>query len=120
MKTSCIALLLVLSLFSCSHKLAPASTVVYDGSFVVSFFSRGSGTNYTAVSKFDQFIKDFNAKNPPAIAYTVVAWGREGEKDYCFQPTGKANFSAFITQTNELLKDQPLIHITEHQACKTK
>lgn len=90
----------------------------YEGNFVLSFYSIGSGKNGRAYTKFNSFIREFNSKNNPKIQYDIIDWGKEGEKDVCFHPNGNANFNEFIKQIRELLTNEPLIEIKEHGECR--
>ncbi len=47
---------------------------------VVSFISKGAGTDVKSFEAFDNYIKN-HPKKPVRVSYS---WGREGENDQCF------------------------------------
>ena len=51
----------------------------------VSFYSIGEGTDGSAITRFKEFILEFNTKESVLLAYETNPWGREGEVDYCFK-----------------------------------
>lgn len=90
--------------------------------FNVSFISIGSGTDSKAIQQFNAFIILFNSTNKVTIVPEIVAWGREGETDYCLK-LSELNVelqNKFIADTKELLKNSKLVRYKENSVCKQK
>lgn len=98
MKNTLIIILIAsTSLFACksqsgamgSDRIEPANsgkTAVEDGTYdmIISFISKGAGTDRVLKPKIDGIIEAFNKENGVALDYEKVGWGREGEVDYNF------------------------------------
>ncbi len=93
-------------------------TTKYEGNFVVSFFSKGGGIDSKMFNRFKTFIESFNQKNNTTIKYKVIAWGKEGEKDFCFESDNNSYFNSFITDAKNFLAESKLVRIKEHSACR--
>ena len=52
--------------------------------FTVSFTSIGSGIQTDAVKKLITTINDYSSDTNLDLNYEIIRWGREGERDYCF------------------------------------
>lgn len=85
---------------------------------IVSFISKGGGIDGKSLKDFEQLVKDFNTANKSNISYTVQPWGREGEKDYCFQPGQGKNFEKLISEVKKSLQGKELIRLKENAACR--
>ncbi|MDB5282427.1 MAG: hypothetical protein JWO06_1502 [Bacteroidota bacterium] len=122
MQTGTMKVKIVLIAFLCliNTVATEANGNNYKGNFVISFYSIGSGKNGRAYTKFNSFIREFNSKNSPRIQYDIIDWGKEGEKDVCFHPNGNANFTEFIKQITELLKNEPMVTVKEHEECRKR
>lgn len=90
--------------------------------FSVSFISIGSGIDHKAKKQFTEFITQFNSNNKVIIEPEVVAWGREGETDYCFKlnEVKAAQQIKFIEETKELLKSSKNVRYNENCTCRKK
>lgn len=90
--------------------------------FSVSFISIGSGIDHKAKNRFVEFISQFNSNNKAVIEPEVVAWGREGETDYCFKlsEVNAAQQIKFIEETKELLKSSKDVRYNENCKCRKK
>ena len=89
---------------------------------IVTFISRGEGTDPTARQTMDTFLKEFQAANGKAIHYEPVAWGREGEADFCF-PLVEINSKQqmlIINDLKEKFRNRPLVQFAENEACRHK
>jgi hypothetical protein len=85
---------------------------------VISFYSTGEGVNQKAVETVENFLKEYSAKYP--VPYSKVAWGREGEVDFCIllsQIEGDER-RIFVDKVRTLVKGFELIHIYENQPCR--
>ena len=85
-----------------------------EGILVVSFISKGSGTDKKAINKLKTFLEQYNAAAQKPVAYEVKSWGREGEKDYCINTSNKA----FIEKVKQELKGFELVRIKENSVCR--
>lgn len=83
---------------------------------VVSFVSKGTGTDSEKRKKFLEFV-DTHAKKP---AYKTVAWGREGESDYCFNlhELSKKEQAEFVSEVKKITAGSEIIFVDEHATCK--
>jgi hypothetical protein len=115
-----IAFLSAVNIFSsCNRKQTETiSTVTItqddssEGILVVSFISKGSGTDKTAMNKLKSFLDNSSAKK--TVTYEVKSWGREGEKDYCI----KTNNQEFIEQIKKEMSGFELVRIKENTVCR--
>lgn len=85
---------------------------------VVSFISMGSGIDFKAVPDFEQTLKEFNASHKDGVKHTMKTWGREGERDYCFQAEIPKNLEDFTTLLKEKYKENKRILIKENATCR--
>src|SRR5262249_51252546 len=92
--------------------------VQYEGNFVVSFFSRGSGIDSKTFNAFKAFIEAFNRKNNTIIKHAVKPWGKEGEKDFCFEPENNAHFNSFVTEAKAFVEESKTVRVKEHADCR--
>jgi hypothetical protein len=88
-------------------------------SMIVSFYSRGAGSDYEAIAEFDRFLADYASKNKKVPRFERIPWGREGEMDYCIQwnelsPDEKGRFEE---QLKQILKKSELVHISYNATC---
>ncbi len=83
---------------------------------VVSFVSKGAGTDGEKRKKFLEFV-DTHAKKP---VYKTVIWGREGESDYCFNlhELSKKEQAEFVSEVKKITAGSEIIFVDEHMACK--
>lgn len=90
-------------------------------SMVISFTSIGSGTDTEAESKLTSWISSFEKTEQIKLNYNVNFWGKEGERDYCFDLSGLKNEvkQHFESQVNELLKGNYRVLIKRNGTCKT-
>lgn len=82
---------------------------------VVTFISKASGIDYEVRDKFTAYLKT----NYPDVKYDYKNWGREGEKDYCFQletMTAKEQ-KKFISEIEKEFGVNPLINVVENGKC---
>lgn len=90
-----------------------ASVTKYD--LIVSFISKGTGVDRDKYAAFVKYIES----HPDKPVYERIAWGREGESDYCFNLSTlkKANRSNFITEIKNQMKGSNMVFITENAEC---
>jgi hypothetical protein len=83
---------------------------------IVSFISIGSGTDAAAIEKLEVLINQHQQNFGMPVAREEIAWGREGEVDYCFKLLGqdKKAKDNFVRELREAFKDNKLVQITEN------
>jgi hypothetical protein len=119
--------LILISLTACSSKKGPNDTAevlekieenvsIIPSRLIVSFYSPGDGIDHKALALFSTEILSKNEN----ITYSKVSWGREGERDYCFQLVELSDEAqvAFIEEVNALLGSVKRVHILENQECR--
>ena len=86
---------------------------------IVSFKSRGAGTESDKRTEFLKFVDNHSLKP----AYKTVLWGREGETDYCFdltELTSKKDLVAFMDGVKKITAGTDLIDVSENAECLHK
>lgn len=85
---------------------------------IVSFISKGEGTNSEKRKEFLIFVETYPKK---PIAKTVN-WGREGETDYCFTLSEllKKEQIEFVNQVKKIVAGSDLISVSEDVECMHK
>ena len=119
--------LILVVLSACSSKKGPTDTTevlegieanvsIIPSRLIVSFYSPGNGIDHKALALFSTEILSKNEN----ITYSKVSWGREGERDYCFQlaELSAEQQVAFIKEVNTLLGSVKRIRILENQECR--
>ena len=88
--------------------------------FIVSFISKGGGTDRNARQQFVQFAEDYGKKKGIKIKAETINWGREGETDYCLKLSelNKREQKKFIDETKALLKTSELVRYNENEKCR--
>jgi hypothetical protein len=86
---------------------------------VVSFYSKGQGSDYKALEDFRAFIQSFEKKHKLKLKVTEARWGREGELDFCFDMNGisSSKKAKFVDGTKKVLEKSSLVHIHENVSC---
>lgn len=86
--------------------------------FTVSFYSPGDGIDHEAENMLLNTIDKYT-KQGHSIGFTVVHWGKEGERDYCFalQKLMPEVYNTFLKEINTQLSGRKA-HINEQKACK--
>jgi len=89
---------------------------------VITFSSRGEGINGNAVETLNSFIDEFESQYDVSIEFNINNWGREGEKDYCFnlENLNSKIKGSFIAESKGLLEEKNLVTITENRICSKK
>lgn len=84
----------------------------------VSFYSIGQGTDSEHHQKFKDYLKNYS----PDIKFEQIAWGREGEQDYCLKlmELSPKEQEKFIKNVRILLEKSDLVHIKENEECVHK
>ena len=95
---------------ACSHRKTETEEKYR---LVISFFSIGEGVNLKVNEEFEKFISAYS----PKVKHELVAWGREGEKDYCFKLTELSSVQQeeFIRKAKEVATKK--VHIKENEQC---
>jgi len=98
----------------------PAELTVSDSidcRLMVNFISTGGGINGKARLELERYQMKFaDAENLP-VQPRRIPKGREGEIEYCYPMYGydEAQTTRFIEGLREVMKDQPLVIISEHR-----
>lgn len=79
---------------------------------IVSFTSKGAGTN---AEKREAFLK-YVESHPKKPAYKEVFWGREGETDYCLvlSELPKKEQVSFVEEVRKAMTGSDQVILTEH------
>jgi hypothetical protein len=90
--------------------------------FIVSFYSKGNGTDSKLIDKYTQFIKEFELNKVLTLSNEIIYWGKEGETDFCFklENLNQNVQNEFITESKALLKESDLVFISENTISKHK
>lgn len=88
--------------------------------FIVSFFSKGSGIDNKTKTAFLELIDGINNHNSKKIIFTEKKWGREGEVDYCmnFDEFDISNATELKDKIKELINIKKLVKIYEDRECR--
>ncbi len=88
---------------------------MYD--LIVSFISIGSGIDGKSVKILDNFIIAFQQDKNVIITYKRIAWGREGETEYCFSLANlsKEMKEKFTVNVKSYFLDNQLIALYENE-----
>ncbi len=126
-----IILIATSSLFACknsseamgSDRIEPANAgknkveyaVTYD--MIISFISKGEGTDRELRDKIDGVLKSFNEKNKTDLKPEILGWGREGEVDYNFiaKNLSTKQKKAFASQVKEAIGSSDMAQVVFNQ-----
>jgi hypothetical protein len=127
MKTKALIFLFVLLIsFSCkSTKVADkatTTTTIDTYRLIVTFISRGAGTDSQTLAALESLITTFSNRDGFKVTYEKFPWGKEGESDYCFKMEGmkKGKQNEFVKSVKNLVKDSTLVIISENAVCNHK
>src|SRR5437868_7499783 len=87
---------------------------------VISFYSIGAGVNTRAVESIEKFIGEYSTKTGKSIPYSKVAWGREGEVDFCIslvELQGEQK-RIFVQETRRLARQYEQVNFYEDHPCR--
>ncbi len=89
---------------------------------IVSFISIGEGTDRQGRETLDGVLTDWKTKKGKEITFESVAWGREGENDFCFRINNlnEKEQQMFVSDMKTAFKGRSLVQITENQPCVHK
>lgn len=89
---------------------------------IVSFISIGEGTYRQGRETLDGVLADWKTKKGKEITFESVAWGREGENDFCFRINNlnEKEQQMFVSDMKTAFKGRSLVQITENQPCVHK
>lgn len=84
---------------------------------VVSFTSIGAGIDMATEANFRKWLSKH-----PDVTYSVNPWGREGERDYCFELKNKRSESQaeFIKEVRKFFGSNDRVNIQENVVCEHK
>lgn len=84
--------------------------------FIASFISKGAGKDSKLLQAYISFISDYEKSNNLSLSKDVIAWGREGEKDFCFKLSELSSEKQieFINQSKALFNNSDLVLISEN------
>jgi hypothetical protein len=87
---------------------------------IVSFYSIGSGIDYERFESFKSWLDASPYKKEGKISFKIIAWGREGEKDFCIILNSKNNNEKdqLIQSIRSQLANAEHVHIIQDQNCK--
>jgi len=90
--------------------------------FIVSFYSKGGGTDHKINEAYIKFVKEYEQKKGVTLSKENIVWGKEGESDLCFKLTELSanNQIEFINASKDLLKTSDLVLTEENVLCKHK
>lgn len=122
-----IGIIAVLSISSCkSNKDANKSSepinteAAKSGSgnadLILSFFSPGNGIDR---EKFNE-VKSFLETEHPSVTYQSVSWGKEGERDLCFDLSGMSadDKQALTNKLKEMVSSSNRVRVKENEPCR--
>ena len=127
-----ILLSLILSACFCSKKSSKTQTEVETKESIIpsdsifkiriSFISIGAGIDGSAVLKFQEFLRNFEATHSLKLNYKIVNWGREGETDYCFKLSeiNASQQNQFVVEAKDVLKNSNLVRYKEDCVCRIR
>lgn len=89
---------------------------------IVSFISIGEGTDRQGRETLDGVLAEWKTKKGKEITFESVAWGREGENDFCFRinDLNEKEQQMFVSDMKTAFKGRSLVQITENQPCVHK
>lgn len=89
---------------------------------IMSFISKGEGTDKSLVAKLDALILTFNQKNETKVEYEKYSWGKEGEFDLCFpfKDVKKGLQKDFVKAVKNLTKSSTSVILRENETCLHK
>jgi hypothetical protein len=83
---------------------------------IVSFISKGAGTNSEKRTAFLAYVDGHKLKP----AYKTVTWGREGETDYCFnlsELVSKKDYVSFVEEVRKIASGSDMMNVSENSEC---
>jgi len=86
---------------------------------IVSFISKGAGPDSEKIKSFLAYVNG----HPKKPSYLTIAWGREGEVDYCFtlsELSSKKDLVTFIEDIKKLGAGSDMLIISENTECQHK
>ena len=104
---------------SAKTAIAPAAEAPVVYRLLVSFISKGAGTDSEKRTAFLAYVDG----HPSKISYKTITWGREGETDYCFnlsELSGKKDMVAFIESVKKIAASSDRIIVSENAECHHK
>ena len=102
---------------SSSSSTSNEKTMTYR--LIVSFISKGAGTDATIRNAFTKYVEN----HPKKPAFKLTTWGREGEGDYCFtlsEIKDKKEEAAFVDGIKQIIGSSDMANISENAELKHK
>lgn len=118
-----VILSIAIQLFACKNSTSTVDTSENNAiDLYLSFISKGAGIDGSAKEKVDAIIHQFELDNKLTIDKEVIKWGREGEKDYCFQldNLSKKKKKAFIALIEKTVLNNDKILFSTSKGCLHK
>jgi hypothetical protein len=86
-------------------------------SLLVSFYSRGSGTNYRAADSLKSLLASCE-RDTRRIRIDTIRWGREGERDLCFHlgQLSSRKKKRFVRKVKATIGSSENVRIEENKA----
>ncbi len=105
---------------SATDTATPAADTSGKVRLVVSFYSIGSGVEFTLVNAYEDSIGSYAGRLGKTIDYKKAHWGREGETEFCLKlkELNSSQQADFVLYTKEVLKKAKWVHINEYERCR--
>ncbi|MCB0402547.1 MAG: hypothetical protein KDD41_10720 [Flavobacteriales bacterium] len=81
---------------------------------IISFISKGAGTDRVVKPKIDEYMTAFNEKHGLTLNVDKVGWGREGEVDYHFdfENLSTAQKKEFISEVKAIVGSSDIVFVS--------
>lgn len=101
-----------------SDTSSSSKTVTTTYRLIVSFISKGAGTDHNLREAFTKYIES----HPKKPSFELIHWGREGEADYCFtlKELSKKEQETFVKEIQTIIGKSDMAHISENAECLHK
>ena len=91
-------------------------------SLVVSFFSRGEGSDFKVIGEFENYLSEMKNKEGDQFIFEAFPWGREGEMDYCIRLDALSEHekNLFFKEAERIASSSKLVHLRRNAECRYK
>jgi hypothetical protein len=122
--TSLMFLFLVVVLVACKTKQVSNSTaidnetsVAFNKTLIVEFYSKGAGINHPAFSKMKSLVDKPKEEQLCQFENTLIKYGREGERQYCMSFDDKKCYLLMLQAIKENIRIESNVRIIENGTC---
>lgn len=115
-----ILIIALISSFACASKKGKKEIVakeIVKKTVVISFISRGTGTNSALYAKTKEFLDKKVADSSCNTSFQIKPWGREGERDVCLETNSKC-YDDLLKEIQSLIASDDRVQIKENQICR--